>query len=129
MATFAEAIKLYWSQYVGFSGRSSRSEYWWAYLFVFLVQLPFSILNMISTLNGDTFSIWYFIILLWGLANLLPGLAIAVRRMHDIGKGGGWIFITFVPLIGWIWFLVLLLTPSEPYENRFGVPYEDQMKY
>jgi uncharacterized membrane protein YhaH (DUF805 family) len=60
-----------------------------------------------------------FISLLYSLAVLLPGLAVLVRRLHDIGKGGGWIFITLIPLVGFIWMLVLLVTDSEG-DNRFG---------
>ncbi len=57
---------------------------------------------------------------LFGLITVLPGLAVSVRRMHDIGKGGGWIFISLVPLIGQIWFIILAATTGEPYPNRFG---------
>ncbi|MDE5843283.1 MAG: DUF805 domain-containing protein, partial [Muribaculaceae bacterium] len=58
-------------------------------------------------------------------------LALAWRRMHDIGKGGGWYFITLIPLIGTIWYLVLTLTPGEPYPNRFGEPVDNNssLKY
>lgn len=54
------------------------------------------------------------------LAFLLPNLAVSVRRMHDIGKGGGWIFISCIPIIGRIWFIVLCCKSSQYGENRFG---------
>ena len=57
---------------------------------------------------------------LFGLITILPGLAVSVRRMHDIGKGGGWIFISLIPLIGQIWFIILAATAGETYPNRFG---------
>lgn len=54
------------------------------------------------------------------LALLVPGLAAGVRRLHDVGKGGGWIFIAFVPIVGWVWIIWLLATKGEPAPNRFG---------
>ena len=51
---------------------------------------------------------------IWGLANLLPGLGILVRRLRDAGKGWGWIFICLVPLVGWIILLVMLCKRSAP---------------
>jgi uncharacterized membrane protein YhaH (DUF805 family) len=53
------------------------------------------------------------------LVLLIPSLAVSVRRMHDIGKAGGWIFINLIPLIGAIWFIILAIKDSEPGANRF----------
>ena len=58
---------------------------------------------------------------LYALAVLIPGLAVAVRRLHDIGKSGAWYFICFVPFIGGIWLLILLCTEGERVENQYGV--------
>jgi uncharacterized membrane protein YhaH (DUF805 family) len=57
---------------------------------------------------------------LYSVAILVPSLAVLVRRLHDVGKGGGWICISFIPLIGMIWLLVLMCQNSEPDSNRFG---------
>lgn len=57
---------------------------------------------------------------LYSLAMLVPSLAVAVRRLHDVGKSGWWIFINLVPLIGSIWFLILMLQDSQPGENQYG---------
>lgn len=66
--------------------------------------------------NSDKYSRNYF-----GSGSVIKEkLAVSVRRLHDIGKGGGWIFISLVPLIGGIWYLVLMLLPSQPGGNRFG---------
>ena len=54
------------------------------------------------------------------LSLFFPGLAVAWRRLHDMGKGGQWYWISLIPIIGGIWLLVLLCTPSEPQDNRFG---------
>lgn len=60
------------------------------------------------------------VIIILGL--LVPTLAVSVRRLHDIGKGGEWIFINLIPLIGSIWFLILLIKEGEKVANRFGNP-------
>jgi len=116
MVDFKTAVSEYFSNYCNFSGRASRSQYWWPVLFNFIVAI---VLSIIGTLIGgkDVINI---LTGLYSLAVLLPSLGISVRRLHDIGKGGGWIFISLVPIIGSIWFLVLMLTASEPNDNRFG---------
>jgi uncharacterized membrane protein YhaH (DUF805 family) len=100
-------------QYVDFSGRARRTEYWMFVLFNIIVSgiayvLDYA-LGFVGVISG-----------LYSLAILLPSLAVVVRRLHDVGKGGGWIFISCVPVIGWVWLLVLLFTDSEVDDNRFG---------
>ena len=56
---------------------------------------------------------------LFALALLIPSIAVGVRRMHDIGKGGGWILVNMIPLIGSIWFILLAIKDSEQGPNRF----------
>ena len=56
----------------------------------------------------------------YALVLFIPGLAVVVRRLHDIGKSGWMLLITLIPLIGAIWLLVLLLTDSNPEENLYG---------
>lgn len=74
--------------------------------------------NILGLTIGDlTYGVFYF---LYGLTVLIPGLAVAVRRLHDIGKSGWMILITIIPLIGAIWLLVLLMTDSNPGENEYG---------
>jgi uncharacterized membrane protein YhaH (DUF805 family) len=57
---------------------------------------------------------------LYVLAVFIPGLAVAVRRLHDVGKSGWMILIALIPLIGAIWLLVLMVTDSNPGENQYG---------
>ena len=71
MVSFGEAIKLGFHGYVKFSGRSTRAEYWWWVLFVILTQQA---LNVVNIRIG----------ILFGLAVLIPGLALGTRRLHDI---------------------------------------------
>ena len=109
--TFVEAIKDGFGKYVTFSGRSSRSAYWYWVLFAFIVAVVATIIDM--AIGSRIVS------LITTLALLLPGLAVGIRRLHDIGRSGWWILIALVPFIGAIVLLVFALQPSEG-PNRFG---------
>ena len=105
-------------KYAQFTGRSSRKEYWMFFLFTFGVSL---ILSFISPSLGMLGAIIH---LIFALGIIVPSLAVAVRRLHDIGKSGWWIFISLVPLIGGIWFIVLMASNSQDGPNEYG-PHPD----
>ena len=110
------------NKYALFKGRANRSEFWLFALVNVAISIVYRIL--VSVLAGST-AATLIVSIIFGviaLAILVPGLALSVRRMHDIGKGGGWIFISFVPIIGSIWFLVLCIKEGDPAANRFGEP-------
>ena len=110
------------NKYAMFQGRANRSEFWLFALVNVAISIVYQIL--VSVLAGST-AATLIVSIIFGviaLAILVPGLALSVRRMHDIGKGGGWIFINLVPFIGGIWFLVLCIKEGEPAANRFGEP-------
>ncbi|MDE6135963.1 MAG: DUF805 domain-containing protein [Muribaculaceae bacterium] len=98
---FVDSIKACLGKYVDFNGRASRAEFWWFFLFTFIIGL-IPVVNFLSILL------------------IVPYLAVSWRRMHDIGKGGGWWFINFIPLVGFIWFIVLAAKQGEAGANRFG---------
>ncbi|WP_424210973.1 DUF805 domain-containing protein [Streptomyces sp. BI20] len=100
-------------KYAVFSGRARRQEYW----IFFLVNLGISIVLAIIDYALGTGSI---IGGLYSLAVLLPGLGVAVRRLHDTGKSGWWILIALIPLIGGIWLIVLLATEGQRNPNQYG---------
>lgn len=106
-------------QYADFSGRARRKEYWMFVLFNMIFVFAAIILD---NLLGTTIGIlpYGLIYILYVLAMIIPNLAVTVRRLHDIGKGGGWIFIAFIPIVGAIWLLVLLCKDGEAGDNRFG---------
>ena len=97
---FGEAIVLYFKNYVNFSGRSRRSEYWYAFLFTVILNLVlgFPYPELLDILS---------------LVLLCPNLALAVRRLHDTGKSGWYYFVTFVPIGGPIWMLIQMCKDSE----------------
>jgi uncharacterized membrane protein YhaH (DUF805 family) len=105
--------------YANFSGRARRSEYWYYVLFNLLICIA---------LFGVVFTVGVFGIVLYALyaiVTLIPSLAVAVRRLHDIGKSGVYILFAFVPLLN-IWLLVLLATEGTRGANQYG---EDPKDY
>lgn len=131
---FGEAVKLFFKNYVNFSGRATRSEYWWVYLFNNIVYMVLGILFAISggsslaayDAYGDMSiaymgagAIFYILMMLYCLAVLLPSLSLMVRRLHDIGKSGTYILMGLIPVVGYIFILVYMLTGSAP-DNQYG---------
>lgn len=102
---FVKSLK----NYVNFSGRARRKEYWY---FV-LGQLIISIIT--GLLDETIFNISTLIL-------FIPGLAVLVRRLHDINKSGWWILISLIPFIGSIILLVWLLTNTKSEKNQWGLP-------
>ncbi len=109
-----------WSRYGDFSGRSSRGAYWWFALANALVQFAFGFVHGILG-TGLIGSIIGLIGALYTLVAFIPSLAVAVRRLHDTDRSGWWLFISLLPVIGWIWIFVLMVLPSIPGQNRFGI--------
>tara|TARA_B100000029_G_scaffold188698_2_gene186359 strand:- start:1339 stop:1908 length:570 start_codon:yes stop_codon:yes gene_type:complete len=102
MVTFPQAVALGFRRYFDFRGRSTRAEFWWWQLFGILVSIFLAIVDAISfgaESSGPLQS-------LFGLATLIPGLALYVRRLHDIGKTGWWALWFFLIYI----FAVVLIT-------------------
>lgn len=107
---FQTAVRTGLSRYVDFSGRASRSEYWWFVLFQALVVAAAAILDIFVG----------FLQVLVTIGLILPGLAVAVRRLHDTDRSGWWFLISFVPLVGFVVLLVFLVARGTDGENRFG---------
>lgn len=103
---FGQAVSLYFKRYADFNGRSRRSEYWWATLFVGIVSI------LLGQIHG---SLPY----LWSLATLVPGLALSVRRLHDVDKSWAWILWGFLPIVGPIILLIQYCKDSSP-ANQWG---------
>ena len=89
-----------WKNFANFSGRTNVGGYWWAVLGNFIVSFVLGLIGVEVLIS------------VYSLATLIPTLSIAVRRLRDAGKGWGWLFITLVPLVGWIIFIVMMCKPS-----------------
>lgn len=99
-------------------GRSSRWEYWWfqPWLVVFL-------LGALALVGWRELGGWVFLLAM--LVSLPPSISVCVRRLHDAGYSGAFYFVQFLPFIGGIWLLVLLVQPSKRLANEYGPGPED----
>lgn len=105
-------------QYANFSGRATRSEFWWFNLALFLFSLIFGLLvGLLMVATGVDLS-WLSTI--FGLAILLPCLAVTVRRLHDTGRSGWNVLWGFVPYVGGIIMIVLCCLDSQTGTNKYG---------
>ena len=118
-----EALKLFFTNYANFKGRSTRSEYWWALLLIGIVSSALCGVVVSSTMNNTEAGAGFVGILyiVWALATLVPGLSINWRRLHDTGKGGIFFLIMLVPIVGGIIYLIQVIKPSAP-QNEWGSP-------
>ena len=109
---FTSAIKSGFSNYANFSGRASRSEYWYFTLFSVIVNIGASLIDQILGI--------YIVAGLAGIALIVPGLSMAWRRLHDIDKSGWYVLIYLIPFIGGIIMLVMCATAGTEGKNQFG---------
>ncbi len=103
--SFGQAIKLFFTNYVNFTGRASKSEYWWAFLFEYLVLLA----AMWIPIFGRVVALG-----MW-----LPGLSVMIRRFHDTGKAWYWCFMALIPLVGPILLIIFMCQDSDG-DNLWG---------
>jgi uncharacterized membrane protein YhaH (DUF805 family) len=117
-------------QYADFNSRARRKEYWMFILFnAIFGGIAMLLDNALGfAWGGVAYAIDQGDVILtpgplygiYALVLFIPGLAVLVRRLHDIGKSGWMVLIALIPVIGAIWLLVLLLTDSNPGENLYG---------
>lgn len=97
-------------KYACFEGRASQGEFWRFFLVLFVVNLIFSFIPYVGAfLSG-----------IWGLAMLIPMLAITTRRLHDTGKSGWLQLLYLVPLVGGLIVLILCIPAGNPADNKYG---------
>ena len=105
-----EAFTTGWRKSFTYGGKATRSEYWWFYLMN--IVAAFVILALTAIVGTSEISSLVFV---YWLAQVFPSISIIVRRLRDIGKEWKWMFISLVPFIGGIWFIVLMCQPSGHY--------------
>lgn len=101
--------------YVGFSGRARRKEYWLFQLFNIIAIVILAFID--QSIFGQSSLILTCIYL---IATLLPSLAVVVRRLHDTSHSGWWWFIQLIPIVGPIVLLVFMCKDSTPASNKYG---------
>lgn len=126
---FGEAISTCFRKYATFSGRASRSEFWYFFLFLFLVSVVLNIIGAATggynatDVNGNTsfaFTTGTAISAIVGLALLLPALAVGARRLHDTGRSGWFLLLHLLCCVGDIILLVFFVGASQPGANQHG---------
>jgi uncharacterized membrane protein YhaH (DUF805 family) len=113
---FGRAIATCFRKYAVFSGRASRSEYWFFVLFQILLYIVLVIADIL--LFRGSMGVFA---TLGSLILFLPGLAVLVRRLHDTDKSAWWILLSFIPIIGSIALIVMLCLRGTEGENRYGM--------
>ncbi|MDR0796980.1 MAG: DUF805 domain-containing protein [Tannerella sp.] len=107
--------------YADFSGRARRREYWYFTLFNLIFYFAWAILTGIiyGVTDGDIETLP---IALYGyfILTMLPGMAVSIRRLHDLGKSGRMWFVVLIPFVGVIWLLILMATEGDANENEYG---------
>ena len=121
MMPILDALKSCFQQYVGFSGRASRSEYWFFNLSFFIAAMGLLILTLVSLFVANALAgIMSFLSFVLYLGCFLPLLAVSVRRLHDLGKPGWMFFLGLIPIVGGILLLVWFVSDGQPYDNEYG---------
>ena len=117
-----EAYKKFWKGYVDFTGRSTPSDLWSAYLAHVLIFFTWYLLLAVfermaaETGSSDLFTIGVILLLIffaYGVAAVLPGIALTVRRLRDAGYNWPYIFIPLIPFVGIFIFIFLLCQPTK----------------
>lgn len=110
---FTQAVQTVFSKYVDFTGRAGRPEFWWFALFNLIASVVLGIID--QAIFGQEI-LGY----IYALAVLLPGIAVAVRRLHDTDRSGWWLLIGLIPLIGWIVLIYWYISEGTPGANQYG---------
>ena len=117
---FGESIKHVFSNMTNFSGRASRSEFWWFYLFIVIIGTILSIIanatgaNSSSGMGVNILSIIIYVVL------VLASLSVSVRRLHDTNKSGWLVLLNLLCCIGPIILIVFWVQPSTEGDNSYG---------
>lgn len=123
--SFGGAIGRFYRKYATFSGRASRSEYWWVQLMWLLSQVPLIAAFIIDRNQGHTsepgplFGVVAVLWVLWALGSIVPQIALFVRRMHDANLSGWLVLVHLFPSLGAIAGIILAVLPSNPAGARY----------
>jgi uncharacterized membrane protein YhaH (DUF805 family) len=117
--SFGEAVQAGFRNYVKFSGRASVQEFWYWVLFTIVGGLVAAVLDVLFFLSATSNTPLSDI---FGLVILLPGIAVAIRRLHDTDRSGWWYLLWFIPLVGIIILIIWWIQRGTPGDNRFGPP-------
>lgn len=115
---FQSSIKTCFQKFADFNGRASRSEFWYFYLFAILVYF-------ISIFIGIQMPFFFAVTIIFALILFVPTLAVTARRLHDTGRSGWWQLTAYIPYVGFIASIILIViwcTEGEKKKNKYGKP-------
>ncbi|EDP95645.1 DUF805 domain-containing protein [Kordia algicida OT-1] len=114
-------LKVVRDNYANFEGRARRQEYWMFVLFNFLIIIGlYVIVGILAIMSESLMALGAILVIIYALGVLIPSIAVVVRRLHDTGNSGWMYLISFIPLIGPIWLLVLMCTEGQVGPNQYG---------
>ena len=105
---------LAFQKYGQFSGRATRSEYWWFYLVTIAVSLLLAIIDSVFSIP------FTLLFIIYSFGSFIPTLALLVRRLHDTGKNGWFLLVIFIPFLGILLLAISMFTDSTPGDNKYG---------
>lgn len=126
---FQDAVKSFYRRFFDFETRSTRSEYWWVQLFMLIVYfiffaLFFGLAGATGGFDSEQPPAWFGLGMLvfaaFALANIIPAIAVTVRRFHDQDKSGWMYLLAFIPLVGGFVVLIFMILEGTKGVNRFG---------
>ena len=124
---FGMAIQLAYQNYANCKGRSRRSEYWFFHFFICLVILGYFVIIRISNIlfllssDKETYITYEYILMyIFCLVSIIPHISLTIRRLHDIGKSGAFIFLYFIPVVGILIILFFSCIDSKKDTNEYG---------
>ena len=129
-ATLQQAVQRFFKKYAIFSGRASRSEYWWWALVSLIVGIVINIITSTGTttnasgtaVTGPGAIVGLILAVIWGLGTIVPSVALLARRLHDVNLSAWLILLVLVPFLGGLALLVMTILPSNPAGQRFDQP-------
>ena len=115
-----EAIQQAYLNYKNVKGRASRAEFWWFHLYSWALAHLAGFLIAQTSLTEDAQLFTLFGLTLFALA--IPGLTVAIRRLHDTGRSGWWLLLGFIPIVGTLILIYFWVSKSNPSDNEYGQP-------
>ncbi len=126
MMGFMDALTtVYRNKYATFSGRASRSEYWWGYLGYVIIATVLQIVALVGAaallnVNESLAGLALLVPMLALVGMIIPSIAVSVRRLHDTGKSGWMLLIIMIPCIGFILWIVWMVEDGQAHDNAYG---------
>ena len=120
----ANPLISYWKKvvlenYLNFDGRARRAEFWWYFLANLIISVVLNIVDAALGLGSGYYG--GLLTGIYGLAVLLPGLAVGIRRLHDTDRSGWWLLLVFIPIVGIIVLIVFWATDGTRGANDYGM--------